>query len=669
MNNSNKALSTILLTVFTGNFAYSTPSDFMDMSLEDLMNVKISVASHFETTADMASHSVETIDRKSWELFGARNSHEALQYQSGMVSIPSLFGSHGLSIRGYADGTNIRSNSTLLDGIPLNGFQLSGSNYFTPHIGLGIVDRIELIKGAASAKYGTEAFHGVISYKTYETEEDEVQSYISLGSFDAKKVYVNGHKNFSNNLKLDIAVDYNEVENQKLDYFKHEDGSVEGQFANGWENLSILTKLRTNYGKNKFKLSFYHFDHSFNDAHGFSAFATQYNQGFQRGRTISNAYSLKHNIDFNKKYSLQSKLYRTTFYNNYAELTSFTTRVSPGEYPSATTQHQNYRTERNGLSILLKKNRLSSNIEYSLEYNYDGFKIPEAIGKSSGSSTYFREVVEGTKRNIHGISLLTNYYLGENFKFVLGGRYDDYSDIDSHFSPKAAAIYSKDKNVFKLIYGHAYKAPSSNEIRGFTNTAQPNFSLDPSVLDTYEAVYIRKEKSMSFKNTLFYSYYKNGITLGGSPLIYSNTTKGKSYGVESEIRHKYKALENTFNLSYIRSFAITDANREYRAFPRVISNLTSKYFLSSIESSIFLGVRHMGSMKGSPPKASLSDEDEIPDYLRFDLGISKEGHSFDYGFNVKNIFDKENRVPTPWASRFGSDEHGVAMQLWLKYKI
>ncbi len=82
---------------------------------------------------------------------------------------PSRFGLSGFNIRGIGGNRVV----TEIDGVPVaNGFSVgSYSNSGRDAINPAMVKRVEILRGPASALYGSDAMGGVISYTTFEPDD------------------------------------------------------------------------------------------------------------------------------------------------------------------------------------------------------------------------------------------------------------------------------------------------------------------------------------------------------------------------------------------------------------------------------------------------------------------------------------------------------------------
>ena len=141
-------------------------------SLEELLNVEVDVASLFMEDELVIGSSVSSISSKEWKRLGARRVHETFINETSVMASPFILTSYGINIRGYTSGTAHTGIAYLIDGVPLNEPSIGAGLYEIANWELGILDKIEMVKGPGSAIYGTDAFHGVVSMKTFESDED-----------------------------------------------------------------------------------------------------------------------------------------------------------------------------------------------------------------------------------------------------------------------------------------------------------------------------------------------------------------------------------------------------------------------------------------------------------------------------------------------------------------
>jgi hemoglobin/transferrin/lactoferrin receptor protein len=114
---------------------------------------------------------ISRVDRERLEQRGVQTLDDLARLVPGMevASDPNRFGALGFNLRGL-DGNRV---SVELDGIPLadgfgvGQFALAGRDL----VELGIVDRVEVLRGPASTLYGSKALAGVVAFWTPEAAD------------------------------------------------------------------------------------------------------------------------------------------------------------------------------------------------------------------------------------------------------------------------------------------------------------------------------------------------------------------------------------------------------------------------------------------------------------------------------------------------------------------
>ncbi|WP_298716238.1 TonB-dependent receptor plug domain-containing protein, partial [uncultured Chitinophaga sp.] len=137
------------------------------------------------------------ISRKSIELAGSRRLDEVLREQTGMAIVPDL-GSGNRSVGIQLQGFSSEYVLILIDGQPMTG-RLAG-NFDLSRIGVGDVERIEVIKGAASSLYGSEALGGVINIITRQAvRRAQATAGLRFGTYQTTDANLSAETPFKNN--------------------------------------------------------------------------------------------------------------------------------------------------------------------------------------------------------------------------------------------------------------------------------------------------------------------------------------------------------------------------------------------------------------------------------------------------------------------------------------
>jgi iron complex outermembrane receptor protein len=133
-----------------------------DMSLEELLDVPVAIASRSAESTRMAASIITVIDRERIEREGARTLHEALKTAVGFDTKRNESNEWMVALRGYDTAANFL---VMVDGHRVNSPYDGGIPWDLP---LTNVRRIELIRGPGSAVYGSNAFVGAINVITFE---------------------------------------------------------------------------------------------------------------------------------------------------------------------------------------------------------------------------------------------------------------------------------------------------------------------------------------------------------------------------------------------------------------------------------------------------------------------------------------------------------------------
>lgn len=163
------ALATVGVLAYAPAEEVPQTEEMLGMTLDDLLNMKISVATAGQAVTERESPGIVTvITAREIELTGARDLTDVLELIPGFSIVHDIGGALGLSIRGtYATEGKVLF---LVDGIEMND-ELYLSFTLGQHIPIDNIERIEVIRGPGSAVYGGAAELGVISITTKQAKD------------------------------------------------------------------------------------------------------------------------------------------------------------------------------------------------------------------------------------------------------------------------------------------------------------------------------------------------------------------------------------------------------------------------------------------------------------------------------------------------------------------
>ncbi len=143
---------------------------FLDMSLEELMNIEVtSVSKKSERLQDVPS-SIYVITTEDIQRSSAPNLMQLLRDNvPGYWAVENEY----KTVDAFIRNTNEGSVLILLDGTPMQDLLFSSFDYNNFDIPLDQIDRIEVIKGSGGTIYGANSATGVISIYTKNAKENK----------------------------------------------------------------------------------------------------------------------------------------------------------------------------------------------------------------------------------------------------------------------------------------------------------------------------------------------------------------------------------------------------------------------------------------------------------------------------------------------------------------
>lgn len=684
------------------------PVNFMDMPFEQLLDVKISVASLVEESALDAASSVSLLTSDNWRKSGAKRLGDALESVPSIITYSSFGGSEAIAIRGYGTELSVRGIANSLDGVPLNTYTFATSFYDKPIISLNLLDRVEVIRGPGSTLYGSDAFHGVLAYQTLSSEDDVVEVSGSVGdpSYGSGTLFAN--QNFGGiNLSFGLDRMRQGERNLEYEYTSPYDGityKAERDFQ--YENSTGFLALEGgDQESGKWRFSTYASDFESQD---FAGAMQQFfvrlvpvfdilNGNIPQDRDHSDQFSnfvmsqLDYSLALSSNITLDSQIYWWTSnqewqfdFSRYPlsidtrtaiTLPCATSTASPNPLFCPHTLVQSADETRRGVQTVLKGASDSGATQWVGGLGWDTLKIDDSRFKRIGidDTVYVDEAnpAAGRIREVgYAFAQAKTELLQDRLQLVYGLRYDHYSDVDSHTSPRAGLIYTlNDQYTSKLLYGHAYRAPTANERFGTFGVAVGNEDIKSEIMDTVEWVNIFHSDQSRHELTLFYSEWEDGIILtplpGPGPTttqIYVNTGDNTSKGIELSSLFNIGAWRLAGSASYVKSENEV-SSLDYSAFPRWLMTLEAGYVFHGQDLEIYFKERMMRDYGVGDVLGTIVPED-ASNYYRTDFSVAKrfagkdDASALELSLNLYNIFDRDNVMPSVYNAESGLPDDG-----------
>ncbi len=187
-----RLFSILLTTLFLQNISAQKIENNEEINLEA---VEIISSPRIELPFSENSRTIQVITKEEIKSSPATNVSELLQQIAG-VDIRRR-GVSGIQADLYIRGGGFDQTLLLIDGFKVEDAQ-TGHHTMNMAIPIDVIERIEIIKGAASRIYGQNAFTGAINIVTKKVVKNERSRKIGFGSFEQRDASLTLHQSYEN---------------------------------------------------------------------------------------------------------------------------------------------------------------------------------------------------------------------------------------------------------------------------------------------------------------------------------------------------------------------------------------------------------------------------------------------------------------------------------------
>lgn len=595
----------------------------LDLSLEDLLNERITTAGKVSQKVSEIPASVVVVDRDDIKTYGYDTLGEILEHISGLYMLETyeVQGSKNYGVRGFFNVATNRNLIILINGVN-QAFDYDSTSRL-PRVAVPVeaIDRIEVVRGPMSVIYGSGAFFGAINIITNQVEDNESHHLVvaGAGTSHIRKAFAR-----TSTAKKDwsYTVNVGSYYNQGIDqpYSKMQttpSAGVAGLSSGG--RLEVDEKyfdLTTRYQDFSLAISQVR-----SETEGF--FPTP---SLKQGTlTIVEATNVRlgYQHKFNDHLRLEARIdsFDMNVYYNYD-------MVSPDFVGDQTQTSYGYEGEVDLFWTINSRLDLTTGLYYrnvldvSNKYDLPYFNRPS-------TTKVVRGLINNETIATQALFTQANYQLSDKLKFVAGvrleqiqpyglygsqasgtpnytyaeGVYQDKEDI--RVIPRLAAIYSpSSKHVFKLLYGEAINRPAFSQNVGAMLTPEYG-TLEPEYIRTVELNYIAELAEGYISNlSIFRNKFDNLIVRqskqapnGDYSNYFNNSGNLVTNGIGWTVQTKpLPNLDIEFNVLYQKTKDKMLPDIEVPYSPNWLSQLKAAYHFNQNNSLALMGY-YVGGME------------------------------------------------------------------------
>tara|TARA_B110000495_G_C23020081_1_gene605000 strand:+ start:449 stop:2494 length:2046 start_codon:yes stop_codon:yes gene_type:complete len=373
------------------------------------------------------------ITEKEISVTSASKLDEVITKETGIISVPTRTGTEGLQIQGL-DASYI---TILIDGSPLIGRSFGSLDL--NRISVENIERIEIIKGASSSLYGSNALGGVINLITKKQIEDGYKINLAFKYSSHNTVnpnilyqYKRGKLNLSNSFDFYKTDGYDLINSDLL------------KTVNPFNNYTFSTKLQYGFSE-KFILNSNARYFNQNQLYTNEKLSTLY-----EGESLINEWNFRTSLQYflNSKFSQELEIYVTN-YNTDEFLLDSNDMVFDDNFYDHT----------------LIQSEFKMNISLNSAKGIIGVGgIKEQLDRKDFSDKAIQDL-----KFIYAQLEVTTF---DNINIIAGTRFDHYSDYSPEISNKLAlGISLSDNIIINSSIGSGYKVPDFRQrYFDFTNS-------------------------------------------------------------------------------------------------------------------------------------------------------------------------------------------------------
>lgn len=506
----------------------------LDLDLEDLLRVKVIRTPKFSVNAETTPSSVTVLSREEIRAFGWRTLGNALRTLNGYTGS----GDHTydfIGVRGISVPGDYRSRlQVLIDGIPVNENIYGSVTYEDAFpLDLGLVDRIEVVRGPSASVYGGDSSLGVVNVVTRSGSAiSGTELAFGVGSGRAGDARASWGGVTAGGADLVLSYSGSGARGHRVAFPELAAAGIDptADGVQGGRADKVFGRLKLG----GWRATLIHAERDRHVPTG--SYATEFNEGRHRETDTFTLAEVANDLELDRRNSLHTRIYG----GRYSYAGDF-----PYLYPPYVVNRDRAIGEWLGFESRIHStawagHRWIAGLEYKDNLRQSQRNDDEGFGCFGiGPAPCLDD-----RRKTRQFSLYAQdeMAVGDATRVTLGLRHDRMTDMPGHWSPRLGLVHQSDgAGIFKLLYASAFSDPTVYQ-RFYVIPGFPvgNSALTPEGVRSLDLTWEGRIGPRTRLTSSLYAFrVRDMLGLDQATGTTANLPPAVSRGLELELQHRW----------------------------------------------------------------------------------------------------------------------------------
>lgn len=597
----------------------------LNMPLTELMNITVDTAGNLSSPWRNQPGIITIFTASDIQGMGARTLRDVLLHIPGVSLGMDNHNAVGLMLRG--NWTLEGKIQYLVNDIPVNDV-IFGTFPVPPYIPADQLDRVEILRGPGSVKYGDSAQLAVIRIYTRNQAGDAHISLTGMDQSGARTGIVNFNKRFTLDAgSLALAGSINNGHWGAGTWLDNQGTSVDvATIGTDGSNLAADLDLRGT------KVQLYYNDYSMDAVQNFGTYSPAETVRFSQTNVAAS-----HEFAVAQSWSLRPRM-------SYHNESTWQALAAP---------HYDIRGERVD-ATLDATNRYAADASVSLGYYYELLRA-RSVESAYTPGLYYPESgwVQYTGSALYGN---WDFKVGD-FNLSLGARASEHQYAGSSVTPRLGLTRSSEEWHVKWLYGTASRDPNLEQINPQNHLQQDTLKAEHTAVSEVEFGHTLSKRSY-LTLSLFDQRIKNPIIYLPNPGGFTNNVPVKSRGAELQYWYRGDRVTAQANYSYSRTnngdgpilYYAQGQSRKFLGAASQIANLWAEWRTSMPGLSVMADARYLGARTAFAFNAALgaTTQQLLPAEKTLNLAMRLKLTPLILSGGIHNVGNVKQFIPQPY---------------------